>query len=89
MDIASGVAVAVLQPQRGEHVLDLCCAPGAKLSYLHDFMGLGEVGATGSVTGVDCNAERMNACRAMLKKYGVKACFSVTLTLTITLNIRP
>lgn len=28
MDLSSALAVHILAPQPGEHVLDLCCAPG-------------------------------------------------------------
>jgi len=79
MDVASGVAVAVLNPQKKDHVLDLCCAPGAKLCYLHDWMGLeGGLKAPrregeGSVTGVDCSEQRLAACRSVIKKYDVRA----------------
>ena len=38
MSHPAGVAVAILNPQRHHHVLDLCCAPGAKLCYLYDWM---------------------------------------------------
>ena len=51
IDVSSGAAVAALDPQPGEHVLDLCCAPGAKLCAIADAMGL-----RGSVTGVDVSA---------------------------------
>ena len=54
IDVSSGAAVAALDPQPGEHVLDLCCAPGAKLCAIADAMGL-----RGSVTGVDVSAERL------------------------------
>ena len=67
IDVSSGAAVQALDPQPGEHVLDLCCAPGAKLCFIADRMGL-----TGSVTGVDVCAERLAACRTLCQKYGVE-----------------
>lgn len=66
IDVSSGAAVQALDPQPGEHVLDLCCAPGAKLCFIADRMGL-----TGSVTGVDVCAERLAACRTLCQKYSV------------------
>lgn len=30
VDAASGAAITVLDPQPGDHVLDLCCAPGTR-----------------------------------------------------------
>ena len=65
IDVSSGAAVAALDPQPGEHVLDLCCAPGAKLCAIADAMGL-----RGSVTGVDVSAERLAACRTLCQKCG-------------------
>ncbi|KAI8919870.1 S-adenosyl-L-methionine-dependent methyltransferase [Powellomyces hirtus] len=69
VDVASGVAVLALDVQPGDHVLDLCCAPGMKLCHVADLQG--EEG-TGSVTGVDVNPERIAVCRNMLKKYRVQ-----------------
>lgn len=68
IDVSSGAAVQALDPQPGEHVLDLCCAPGAKLCFIADRMGL-----TGSVTGVDVCAERLAACRTLCQKYSVES----------------
>lgn len=48
MDSSSGAAVAALDPHPGENVLDLCCAPGMKLSLLADTMK-----RRGTLTGVD------------------------------------
>ena len=36
VDVSSGAAVAALGVQAGDHVLDLCCAPGGKLAMLAD-----------------------------------------------------
>ena len=67
VDAASGAAVAALAPQPGDHVLDLCCAPGAKLCCLADAMGL-----QGTLTGVDVSEERLAACRTLCLKYGIE-----------------
>jgi hypothetical protein len=65
IDGASGAAVAALDPRPGEHVLDLCCAPGAKLCAIAD-----ATHPTGTVTGVDVSEERLAACRTLCTKYG-------------------
>jgi hypothetical protein len=69
MDAASAAAVWALGPQPGEHVLDLCCAPGLKLSAIAD--ALGAVGSEGSVTGVDVNRTRLHVARKVAVKYKV------------------
>ncbi|KAJ0980731.1 hypothetical protein J5N97_008986 [Dioscorea zingiberensis] len=64
MDAASGAAVLALGVSEGDHVLDLCTAPGAKLCMLSDLLG-----SSGSLTGVDISRDRLAACRTMLQKY--------------------
>ncbi|RLN89261.1 hypothetical protein BBJ28_00017779 [Nothophytophthora sp. Chile5] len=64
IDISSGYAVTLLDIQPGEHVLDLCCAPGAKLTMIADLLHL-----QGSVTGVDFSRTRLGACRQLVHKY--------------------
>ncbi|CAI5717696.1 unnamed protein product [Peronospora destructor] len=64
IDISSGFAVSLLELQPGEHVLDLCCAPGAKLTMIADLLQL-----RGSVTGVDYSRSRLCACRRLVYKY--------------------
>ncbi|KAH7678845.1 16S rRNA (cytosine(967)-C(5))-methyltransferase protein [Dioscorea alata] len=64
MDAASGAAVLALDVSEGDHVLDLCAAPGAKLCMLSDLLG-----NSGSLTGVDVSRDRLAACRTMLRKY--------------------
>lgn len=64
IDAASGAAVMALDISVGDHVLDLCCAPGAKLCMISDLLG-----DSGSVTGVDVARHRLAACRTMLQKY--------------------
>ncbi|KAJ3227512.1 hypothetical protein HK099_001663 [Clydaea vesicula] len=71
IDLASGIAVYALDIHRDDHVLDLCCAPGAKLCYIADLQSKHEQDfeSTGTVTGVDVCAERMANCKTFIKKY--------------------
>ncbi|KAK1931455.1 Ribosomal RNA small subunit methyltransferase F [Phytophthora citrophthora] len=64
IDISSGYAVTLLEIQPGEHLLDLCCAPGAKLTMIADLLEL-----RGSVTGVDFSRSRLGACKQLVHKY--------------------
>ncbi|OZJ04754.1 hypothetical protein BZG36_01834 [Bifiguratus adelaidae] len=68
MDISSALAVAALDIQPDDHILDLCCAPGAKLCMMSNL--LGREGA-GTITGVDVSAHRIATCRKLLKRYQV------------------
>ncbi|KAI9914065.1 hypothetical protein PsorP6_006286 [Peronosclerospora sorghi] len=64
IDISSGYAVSLINIQPGEHVLDLCCAPGAKLAMIADLLQF-----QGSVTGVDYSISRLGVCRHLVYKY--------------------
>nr|GMC67733.1 probable 28S rRNA (cytosine-C(5))-methyltransferase [Ipomoea batatas] len=66
IDAASGAAVLALGISVGDHVLNLCAAPGAKLCMMLDILG-----SSGSVTGVDVAKHRLAACRSMLLKYAL------------------
>ncbi|KAK0591286.1 hypothetical protein LWI29_037963 [Acer saccharum] len=66
IDAASGAAVSALDVSVGDHVLDLCAAPGAKLCMILDILG-----DSGSVTGVDVARHRLAACRTLLQKYAL------------------
>ncbi|GAB2224434.1 hypothetical protein Droror1_Dr00005193 [Drosera rotundifolia] len=66
IDASSGAAVMALGISPGDHVLDLCAAPGAKLCMILDLLG-----STGSVTGVDIARHRLAACRTMIQKYNL------------------
>eukprot|EP00873_Tetraselmis_striata_P029242 jgi/Tetstr1/449506/TSEL_036595.t2 len=69
IDAASGAAVAALDPQPGEHILELCTAPGGKLCMIADTLD-----GRGSATGVDNSQERLAACRSVVRKYRSPAC---------------
>jgi 16S rRNA C967 or C1407 C5-methylase (RsmB/RsmF family) len=66
IDVSSGAAVSALNARPGEDVLDLCCAPGAKLCAISESME-----TSGTLTGVDISEERLAACRTLCQKYGV------------------
>eukprot|EP00475_Leptophrys_vorax_P028916 TRINITY_DN4212_c0_g1_i1.p1 TRINITY_DN4212_c0_g1~~TRINITY_DN4212_c0_g1_i1.p1 ORF type:complete len:371 (+),score=89.79 TRINITY_DN4212_c0_g1_i1:4-1116(+) len=66
IDLSSGFAVEALSVEPGMNVLDLCCAPGAKLCMIADRMDL-----KGSLVAVDVNFHRVNTCRNILTKYGI------------------
>eukprot|EP00742_Colponemidia_sp_Colp-10_P010233 GILJ01011228.1.p1 GENE.GILJ01011228.1~~GILJ01011228.1.p1 ORF type:complete len:321 (+),score=27.12 GILJ01011228.1:66-965(+) len=78
IDASSGAAVLCLDPQPGDHILDLCCAPGAKLCMLSDMLRqreeLSNCGLKGSVTGVDITKHRLAACQTLIKKYEITNC---------------
>ena len=62
-DAASIFAVECLGVRPSHRVLDLCCAPGAKLCALSDLAA--------DVVGVDLSEPRLAACRTVLRKYHV------------------
>ncbi|KAI3725889.1 hypothetical protein L1987_65685 [Smallanthus sonchifolius] len=66
IDAASGAAVSALNISNGDHVLDLCAAPGAKLCMVLELLG-----NSGSVTGVDVARHRLAACRTLVQKYSL------------------
>ncbi|KAF9969665.1 hypothetical protein BGZ73_007911 [Actinomortierella ambigua] len=83
MDLSSGIAVHALDVQPGDHVLDICCAPGAKLCMIAgQLTNSGGVQSnrtssstklhmhiTGTVTGVDISNHRLATCRNLLKRH--------------------
>ncbi|KAI9143944.1 S-adenosyl-L-methionine-dependent methyltransferase, partial [Paraphysoderma sedebokerense] len=71
IDISSAVAVKALGPESDDHVLDLCCAPGAKLLMISNLQETGNRRGQGTVTGVDISKERLSICRSLLKKYKI------------------
>ncbi|KAI9472801.1 S-adenosyl-L-methionine-dependent methyltransferase [Coemansia mojavensis] len=69
IDISSGIAAMSLDVEPGNNILDLCCAPGAKLLLLADLLELEKADACGTVTGVDVSRHRMATCRSLVKKH--------------------
>lgn len=68
IDISSGIAVLALGLDKDDQVLDLCCAPGAKLCMISNILGREGLG---TATGVDLAGHRLATCRSLLKKYKV------------------
>ncbi|KAL0091973.1 S-adenosyl-L-methionine-dependent methyltransferase [Phycomyces blakesleeanus] len=68
IDLSSAVAVEALCIEQDDHVLDVCCAPGAKLCMIANIIGQK---GTGTVTGVDLAPHRLATCQSLLKKYRV------------------
>ncbi|KAJ2357042.1 hypothetical protein IWW50_002210 [Coemansia erecta] len=71
MDVSSGIAALALSVQPGHNVLDLCCAPGAKLLHVAELLTTGLATDTqhGTVTGVDVSPHRLATCRSLIKKH--------------------
>ncbi|RIB04716.1 S-adenosyl-L-methionine-dependent methyltransferase [Gigaspora rosea] len=68
IDLSSGIAVYALDIRPNDHILDLCCAPGAKLCMMSDILG---TKGSGTITGVDISRDRASTCRSLLKKYKI------------------
>ena len=78
IDLASVLAVRALSlptlppatppASKCVHVLDMCCAPGAKLAYIHDLLAT-EWRGPFTLTGVDVSLPRLSSCRNLLHKY--------------------
>ncbi|EGG21777.1 Putative nucleolar protein [Cavenderia fasciculata] len=66
MDASSGAAILALDPQPGDNVLDICCAPGTKFCMIADL-----IKGQGSVTGVDISPSRLGSCKTVIKKYKI------------------
>ncbi|CAO3641674.1 unnamed protein product [Cunninghamella blakesleeana] len=68
IDLSSAIAVEALNITKNDHILDLCCAPGAKLCMISNIIGMEGIG---TVTGVDIAPHRLATCRSLVKKYKV------------------
>mmetsp|Transcript_31634 Transcript_31634/g.50503 ORF Transcript_31634/g.50503 Transcript_31634/m.50503 type:complete len:424 (-) Transcript_31634:2668-3939(-) len=64
IDCASVYTIDVLEPKPGESVLDMCCAPGAKLLLLAN-----RLERHGELTGLDVSHDRLGTCVGISRKY--------------------
>jgi 16S rRNA (cytosine967-C5)-methyltransferase len=65
-DEASQLVVALLDPQPGEQVLDLCAAPGGKTTAIAE-----RVGPSGFIVAVDRNARRLDLVQRAVRRLGL------------------
>ncbi len=66
-DASAQGCVNYLQPQNGEQILDLCCAPGGKTTHIL------EVAPQADVMAVDVDEKRLSRVYDNLKRLGMKA----------------
>jgi 16S rRNA (cytosine967-C5)-methyltransferase len=66
-DEASQLVVALLDPQPGERILDVCAAPGGKTTAIAE-----RVGATGDVVAVDRHPRRLELLRRAGRRLGLE-----------------
>lgn len=64
-DEAAGLVVAMLDPQKGDKILDCCAAPGGKTMFAASRMG-----GSGSVLALDSVESRLGAVRNAAEKHG-------------------
>ena len=65
-DESAGFASLLLDPQPGERVLDLCCAPGGKTSHVAQLMQ-----NRGTLVGVDINEEKLRLVDENCRRLGI------------------
>jgi 16S rRNA C967 or C1407 C5-methylase (RsmB/RsmF family) len=88
IDASSALAVYALNPKENDKILDLCCSPGAKLTYLSDYLKYTVKATNYYITGVDISKSRLFICRSMIEKY---QCENIRLILAdgVTYKISP
>jgi 16S rRNA (cytosine967-C5)-methyltransferase len=68
-DPATSMAVDLLEPQKGERILDACAAPGGKTALIAD-----RVGPSGNVVAMDLHADRIQQLEANTKRLQLPQC---------------
>jgi len=68
-DLASMLPALALDPQPGEHVLDLGAAPGSKTSQIAAMMK-----GRGRIVAVDNHSERLDSLRKIMRRTGAEYC---------------
>ncbi|CAG8451977.1 5277_t:CDS:2 [Funneliformis mosseae] len=66
IDLSSAIAVYSLDIHPNDQILDLCCAPGAKLCLISNLL---DNKGIGTITGVDISKNRLSICKNLCKKY--------------------
>jgi len=79
-DEASQLAVLLLTPAAGEAVLDLCAAPGGKVTYLAELTG-----DSGSLLACDRNPRKLEQVREAAGRLGITSITTMALDATRTL----
>ncbi len=72
-DEASQLVVALLDPQPGERILDLCAAPGGKTTAIAE-----RVGPSGCVVAVDQHSRRLGLVERAARRLGLEGIQTVT-----------
>ncbi len=67
-DSVAAVATVLLSPKPGEIVLDLCSAPGGKLTHIAEMMG-----DSGCIDAVDINRGRLGLAKKAAERLGLKS----------------
>jgi len=67
-DSAASMATVLLSPEPGETVLDLCSAPGGKVTHIAEIMG-----DSGYIDAVDINKKRLELAEKAAKRLGLKS----------------
>ncbi len=67
-DPVAGMAAMMLDPQRGDTVLDLCCAPGGKTTHIAELAG-----DDLEITAVDINPKRLGLVKSAVHRLGLKS----------------
>ncbi|MFC1650987.1 16S rRNA (cytosine(967)-C(5))-methyltransferase RsmB [Candidatus Latescibacterota bacterium] len=71
-DPVAGMATMLLAPERGEKILDLCCAPGGKTTHIAEIAG-----DDLNIDAVDINPKRLGLVRNTAKRLGLSSIYFI------------